>query len=48
MFGSSSSIFVTVTDGDIGKMIVDFTGFQVSEALEYLRRQDIIVTKAGE
>ena len=37
-----------LTEGDIGKMIVDFTGFQVSEALEYLRRQDIIVTKAGE
>lgn len=37
-----------LTEGDIGKMIVDFTGFQVSEALEYLLRQDIIVTKAGE
>ena len=37
-----------LTDGDIGKMIVDFTGFQVSEALEYLRNQDIIVEKAGE
>ena len=37
-----------LTDGDIGKMIVDFTGFQVKEALEYLRNQDIIVEKAGE
>ena len=37
-----------LTDGDIGKMIVDFTGFQVTEALEYLRNQDIIVEKAGE
>ena len=37
-----------LTNGDVGKMIVDFTGFQVSEALDYLRRQDIIVTKAGE
>ena len=36
-----------LTDGDIGKMIVDFTGFQVSEALEYLRSQNIIVEKAG-
>ena len=37
-----------LTGGDIGKMIVDFTGFQVSEALEYLRSQNIIVEKAGE
>ncbi len=37
-----------LTEGDVGKMIVDFTGFQVTEALDYLRRQDIIVTKAGE
>jgi len=37
-----------LTDGDIGKMIVDFTGFQVTETLDYLRKQDIIVTKAGE
>lgn len=37
-----------LTNGDVGKMIVDFTGFQVSEALEYLRKQDIIVKKAGE
>jgi D-methionine transport system ATP-binding protein len=36
-----------LTDGDIGKMIVDFSGFQVSEALEYLRNQNIIVEKAG-
>ena len=36
-----------LTEGDIGKMIVDFTGFQVSEALEYLRGQNIIVEKAG-
>ena len=36
-----------LTDGDIGKMIVDFTGFQISEALEYLRSQNIIVEKAG-
>jgi D-methionine transport system ATP-binding protein len=36
-----------LTEGDIGKMIVDFTGFQVSEALEYLRSQNIIVEKAG-
>lgn len=36
-----------LTNGDIGKMIVDFTGFQVSEALEYLRNQNIIVEKAG-
>lgn len=37
-----------LTDGDIGKMIVDFTGFQVTEALEYLKNQNIIVEKAGE
>ena len=37
-----------LTDGDIGKMIVDFTGFQVTEALDYLRKQNIIVEKAGE
>ena len=36
-----------LTNGDIGKMIVDFTGFQVSEALEYLKNQNIIVEKAG-
>ena len=36
-----------LTNGDIGKMIVDFTGFQISEALEYLRSQNIIVEKAG-
>ena len=36
-----------LTSGDVGKMIVDFTGFQVSEALEYLRNQNIIVEKAG-
>ena len=36
-----------LTEGDIGKMIVDFTGFQISEALEYLRSQNIIVEKAG-
>lgn len=36
-----------LTGGDIGKMIVDFTGFQISEALEYLRSQNIIVEKAG-
>ena len=36
-----------LTGGDIGKMIVDFTGFQVTEALEYLRSQKIIVEKAG-
>lgn len=37
-----------LTNGDIGKMIVDFTGFQVLEALDYLRKQGIIVEKAGE
>ena len=37
-----------LTKGDIGKMIVDFTGEQVSQALEYLRNQNIIVEKAGE
>ena len=36
-----------LTGGDIGKMIVDFTGFQIEEALEYLRNQNIIVEKAG-
>ena len=36
-----------LTGGDIGKMIVDFKGFQVSEALEYLRKNNIIVEKAG-
>ena len=35
-------------DATIGKMIVDFTGPQVHEALEYLKEQKIIVTKAGE
>ena len=37
-----------LTDGNVGKMIVDFTGFQITEALEYLRSQNIIVKKAGE
>ena len=37
-----------LTNGTVGKMIVDFTGFQVPEALDYLRKQDIIVEKAGE
>ncbi len=36
-----------LTNGTIGKMIVDFTGFEISEALEYLRSQNIIVEKAG-
>ena len=36
-----------LTEDDIGKMIVDFTGFQIPEALEYLRNQNIIVEKAG-
>ena len=37
-----------LTDGTIGKMIVDFTGNDVEKALEYLKDQGIIVEKVGE
>ena len=36
-----------LTGGDVGKMIVDFSGFEVAKALEYLKKQNIIVEKAG-
>ena len=37
-----------LTDSTVGKMIVDFSGRQLQEAVEYLRSQGIIVEKAGE
>ena len=37
-----------LTDSTVGKMIVDFSGTQLSDALEYLREQNIIVEKVGE
>ena len=37
-----------LTDGDVGKMIVDFSGSQINDALEYLNQQKIIVEKVGE
>ena len=37
-----------LTEGTVGKMIVDFNGFEVKKALEYLNEQGIIVQKVGE
>jgi len=37
-----------LTEGTIGKMIVDFTGNEISDAIEYLVNQGIIVEKVGE
>lgn len=37
-----------LTDTTVGKMIVDFNGSQVKEALDYLKEKQIIVKKAGE
>lgn len=36
-----------LTEGTVGKMIVDFTGAEVDKALEYLAEQKIIVKKVG-
>ena len=37
-----------LTDTTVGKMIVDFNGSQIKEALDYLKEKQIIVKKAGE
>ena len=37
-----------LTEGTIGKMLVDFGGTEVAKALEYLKDKNIIVKKAGE
>ena len=37
-----------LTDTTVGKMIVDFGGSQIKEALDYLKEKQIIVKKAGE
>lgn len=37
-----------LTEGTVGKMIVNFTGNEVAEAVEYLKNQGIIVEKVGE
>ena len=37
-----------LTEGTVGKMIVEFTGNEVSEAVDYLVNQGIIVEKVGE
>lgn len=37
-----------LTDTTVGKMIVDFSGSQVKQALDYLQEKQIIVKKAGE
>lgn len=37
-----------LTEGTIGKMLVDFCGTEVAKALEYLKDKNIIVKKAGE
>lgn len=37
----------TLTDGKIGKMIVDFTGNEVNDAIDYLKNQGIIINKVG-
>lgn len=36
-----------LTEGTVGKMIVDFSGFEVDKALDYLAQEGIIVNKAG-
>ena len=37
-----------LTDSTVGKMIVDFSGVQINDALDFLRAQNIIVEKVGE
>lgn len=37
----------TLTDGKIGKMLVDFTGNEVNDAIDYLKNQGIIINKVG-
>ncbi len=37
-----------LTEGTVGKMIVDFSGFEVDKALDYLSQEGIIVNKVGE
>ena len=37
-----------LTDGTVGKMIVDFTGKDVVQALDFLKSKNILVKKAGE
>lgn len=36
-----------LTEGTVGKMIVDFSGFEVDKALDYLSQEGIIVNKVG-
>lgn len=36
-----------LTEGTVGKMIVDFSGFEVDKALDYLDQEGIIVNKVG-
>lgn len=36
-----------LTEGTVGKMIVDFSGFEVDKALDYLTQEGIIVNKVG-
>ncbi len=36
-----------LTEGSVGKMIVDFSGFEVDKALDYLTQEGIIVNKVG-
>lgn len=36
-----------LTEGSVGKMIVDFSGFEVDKALDYLSQEGIIVNKVG-
>lgn len=38
----------TLTEGTVGKMIIDISGFEIKEALEYLVSQGIIVEKVEE
>lgn len=37
----------TLTDGKVGKMLVDFTGNEVKDAIEYLKSQGIIINNVG-
>lgn len=37
----------TLTDGTVGKMLVDFTGNEVKETIEYLKTQGIIINTIG-
>lgn len=36
-----------LTEGTVGKMIVDLSGFEVDKALDYLAQEGIIVNKVG-